>query len=235
METVIPVLPCGALDELLAFYRSLGFAVTHEQTEPYVYAAVQRGNVELHFAHVKAQGKTHSFGSCLVMVDDVASVHAAFADGLRAHYGRVPTAGTPRMMRLRPGQMRFQVHDPAGNVLFFIDRREPAVDYSAGAADRSPLARSLDNAEFLRDVYANDEAAARVLDKALARHSAADPVERARALAAAALLAALAQIDLPQGARERWHDELTAAEALQAWIGQPSIQASITQEEGQGE
>jgi catechol 2,3-dioxygenase-like lactoylglutathione lyase family enzyme len=33
MSMTIPVLPCAALPETLAFYRALGFEVTHQQTE----------------------------------------------------------------------------------------------------------------------------------------------------------------------------------------------------------
>jgi hypothetical protein len=39
-----PLFPCVSLDETLAFYRALGFEVTHEQSDPYVYGAVRRGD-----------------------------------------------------------------------------------------------------------------------------------------------------------------------------------------------
>jgi hypothetical protein len=57
-------------------------------------------------------------------------------------------------------------------VLLYINRNEPEMDYSWYEKERSSLAAAIDNAAFLRDTYANDEAAARVLDKALARKDA---------------------------------------------------------------
>ncbi|SCF46959.1 hypothetical protein GA0070215_1671, partial [Micromonospora marina] len=33
-ETTVPMLPCVAPEETLAFWRALGFAVTYEQTKP---------------------------------------------------------------------------------------------------------------------------------------------------------------------------------------------------------
>jgi hypothetical protein len=36
-EATVPLLPCVAPEETLAFWRALGFAVTYEQTRPYLY------------------------------------------------------------------------------------------------------------------------------------------------------------------------------------------------------
>lgn len=241
METTIPVFPCNSLDETLEFYRALGFTVTHEQTKPYLYGAVQRGEVELHFAHLTGRTTKPAAGCCLAIVPAVESYHRAFADGLRAHYGRVPTASHPRITRLRPGQTRFHVYDPCGNVLIFIDRDEPETTYEEPTETLSPLAGSLDNATFLRDTYANDEAAARVLDKALERNESAHPVERARALAARAELAValgdaararavraeLAQIPLSDEDRARFHHELQAADELEQWLTQKPDRRSM--------
>ncbi len=49
----IPVLPCISLPETVAFYGILGFEVTHQQTTPNVYAAMRRGEVNLHFMGIK--------------------------------------------------------------------------------------------------------------------------------------------------------------------------------------
>lgn len=234
METIIPVLPCLSLPETLAFYQALGFSVTHEQTEPYVYGAVQRGAIDLHFTGARGFAKRPPSEMCLVMVPDIEPYHRAFADGLRRKYGRVPTAGTPRITRYRPGKTRFHLFDPTGNVLLFINTNEPEMDYSQYEAEMSPLARSLDKAIFLRDTYTDDESAARVLDKALARYADADPLERALALAARAEIAValgdaeraqacraeLAQIPLSDEERRRYEWELAAADYLERWVTQ---------------
>src|SRR5215207_6832228 len=100
-ESTIPLFPCKSLAETLTFYRALGFMVTHEQQEPYVYAAIQRNDVQLHFASLRVYGAQKAFGCSLVFVPGVGDYHKAFADGLRATYGKVPTAGFPRITRLR--------------------------------------------------------------------------------------------------------------------------------------
>ena len=191
-ESVIPLLPCASLDETLDFYQALGFEVTHQQREPYLYAAVRRGQIELNFASLRVYGAKNAFGAYLVFVPEVGSYHRAFADGLRARYGSIPTAGLPRITRPRKGQTRFMVFDPSGNMVIYIDRDEPEGAYGEAEGQMSELAQAIGNAAFLRDTYANDEAAAKVLDGAIERHEAAAPLDRARALAARAELAVAA-------------------------------------------
>jgi hypothetical protein len=233
-ETTTPLFPCVSLDETLDFYRTLGFEVTYEQETPYAYGAVRRGGIELHFHGTKQGNPEKSFSTCLVSVPKVEPYHQAFADALRLKYGKVPTAGLPRITRLRKGQTRFTTFDPSGNKLLFIDRDEPDVDYSWYEAKGSTLARAIDTAAFLRDTYYEDQAAAKVLDKALAGGEPADPIDRARALAARAELAVamgdaerahaaqaqLQQIPLSDEDRDRFRDELQAAENLERWLTQ---------------
>ena len=231
-ETTTPLFPCVSLDEALDFYRTLGFEVTYEQTTPYEYGAVRRGGIDLHFHGRKQVNPEKSFSTCLVSVPKVEPYHRAFADALRARYGKVPTAGLPRITRLRKGQTRFSTFDPSGNKLLFIDRDEPDVDYSWYQTKRSRLASAIEMAAFLRDTYCDDQAAAKVLDKALARDEPTDPLDRARALAARAELAAalgdgkgaqaaqaeLQAIPLSGEDRDRFREELQAAEELERWL-----------------
>lgn len=223
---------CRDLAATLRFYRALGFKSTHEQHEPYPYGAVHRSGIDLHFSpRLSVLGAKNAFGACLVLVDDPHATHHAFAAGLRSAYGRVPTAATPRITRLRATQTRFSIFDLDGNVVTYILRSEPDADYSSSSADSALLAE-LEMACFLRDTYANDTAAAKVLDKALARLPTAAPIDRARALAARAELAvALGQTDAARAARdelarlalskddrERYDAELRAADDLERWI-----------------
>jgi catechol 2,3-dioxygenase-like lactoylglutathione lyase family enzyme len=55
-ETMIPLLPCKALEETLDYYRALGFEVTYQQKDPYLYGAVQRGAIQLHFSTLTTFG-----------------------------------------------------------------------------------------------------------------------------------------------------------------------------------
>lgn len=200
-ETTIPVLPSVSLDETLAFYRALGFEVTSEQRRPYVYASTRRGAVEIHFVGIPKLDPKQAYSTCLVMVPEVEPLYATFAAALREVHGKLPVAGIPRITRMRPGQSRFTIVDPAGNSLVFIKRGAPEEDESTEEAivrleGESRLAHAIRLAARLRDFKNDDPAAAKVLDVALARAEPSPPLERARALAARVELAvALGQPD----------------------------------------
>jgi catechol 2,3-dioxygenase-like lactoylglutathione lyase family enzyme len=226
MESIVPIFQVKSLDEVLQFYQALGFEITYRQDRPYIYAAVQRGGINIHFT--KGTGTAH----CLVHVNNVEEYHKAFAQGLRTKYGKVPTTKTPRMTRFKQGQTRFTVYDPLGNTLLFINHDEPDMDYDAYDEHLSPLLQALENVKFLRDTYHDDKSAAQFLDKKLQQHSSAPPIERARALAARAELAVamhdherlqivrdeLRQIHLTDEERSLYQDELSAADQLEQWL-----------------
>lgn len=227
MEEIIPLFSCKNPDETMDFYAALGFEIAYRQDKPYFYAALQRGGINIHFSKGAAKGS-----ACMIHVPDVHVYHKAFADGLRAKYGAVPTANFPRLTRLQKTQTRFYVFDPTENNLLFINKDEPDYDYSTYPTDLSAMERALDNAAFLRDTYTDDKAAAKMLDKALARHTSAPLIERARVIATRAELAVamgdtemadklcadIEQIQLSVEERERYAEELQAADALERWI-----------------
>ncbi|WP_433722949.1 glyoxalase [Nocardia sp. CA-129566] len=187
----VPVLWSGDLTETLDFYRTLGYTVTHEQTRPYAYGAVQANGCAVHFAAAPAGTELPAEQvGCLIMLDDVAERHRAFTAALRKRYGKVPAKGSPRITRFRPGQSRFSVVDPVGNTIIYIQRDEPEeVEYS-GSRKLDGLARVVDNARILRDFKNDDATAIRVLEVGLGRFGAqASPLDKARALAALAELA----------------------------------------------
>lgn len=227
----IPVLPCVSLPETLAFYRSLGFEVTHEQTRPNVYAATRRGEINLHFMGLKKLNPAEAYSTCLVIVPEVERLHQTFVDGLRQTYGKVPISGQPRISRMKKGQSRFTVVDVAGNSVIFIKKDAPD-DYDEGTTEprsESALGRALRTAARLRDFKNDDAAAAKVLDVALARNTPAEPVERALALVARielavaldeqtraqSLRAELQQVPLTDEERARLRPELDAVDAFE--------------------
>src|SRR4051812_35389468 len=117
-ETTTPLLPCPAIDEITHFYEALGFRTTYRQRRPNGYAVVAREDLVLHFFSIEGFVPADSYGSCLVGVPDAAALYAAFRDGLCARYGRLPTAGIPRLTRPRKGQdgvTGFALIDPGGN------------------------------------------------------------------------------------------------------------------------
>ncbi|MCF0092946.1 glyoxalase [Micromonospora sp. MH99] len=185
-ETTVPLLPCPAPEETLAFWRALGFEVTYEQTRPYVYLVVQWSGFALHYgpAPKGLDPAKEQTGGCLVMVDAVAPYHAAFVDAMRGAYGKVLAKGVPRITRYRAGASRFSVVDPSGNTVVFIQRDEPQDMEYGGSSALEGLARVLDNARILREFKMDDRAAYRALDSGMRRRAEDAPtVEQATALA----------------------------------------------------
>lgn len=185
-EVTVPLLPCPSIDDITAFYRVLGFEPTHRQQRPNPYVALRREDLELHFFGLPDFQPENSYGTCLVAVPDVAELYAAFAQGMRAAYGKVPAAGIPRMTRPRPkknmaGVTGFSVVDPGGNWIRITAK--PGSAPAPGAAATSRLATSLQNAVVQGDSRGNPQQAAKILDGALSRPDAAeDPAAYVEAL-----------------------------------------------------
>lgn len=232
--TTVPLLPCASPDSTVQFYETLGFDVSDQQTKPYLYLAFSLDGVELHFKEAAPDLDIgHELtGGCLVFVDAVAEYHESFSERLRRHYGRIPAKGLPRIERLRPGQSRFQILDPSGNCIVFINRAEEGIEYG-GSTALSGLAKAHDNVRIFRDFKNDDALAARALDTALQRHrDTASRVDLARALAdrvelAIALAdteaestaaAALEEMALTDTESEAVALELAAIATLRQWL-----------------
>ncbi|MBP2336103.1 hypothetical protein JOF41_002281 [Saccharothrix coeruleofusca] len=226
---VIPLLPCASIDEVLEFYSALGFTRTYRQTKPNPYLAMRREDVELHFFGMPGFDPAQSYGSCVVQVPDTAALHRAFAEGLRAAYGRVPLSGIPRMTRPRPrknvgGLSGFSVVDPGGNWIRIFPVAGTGTPPAIGK-----LAEALENAVVLADSRGDPAQAAKILDGALRRVADASAVERVEALAyraelaltledparATAVLAELRAIPLTSADRARLAATLAAVAELQ--------------------
>ncbi|APE34543.1 glyoxalase [Nocardia mangyaensis] len=233
-DTAVPVLWSGDLTTTLAFYRALGYTVTYEQTRPYVYGAIEKYGCELNFAAPPPGiDLPAEYGGAILMVDDVAARHAEYTTALRAHYGKVPATGRPRITRFRTGQTRFSLIDPDGNTVIVIQRDEPENLEYGGSRALTGLARVLDNARILRDFKNDDRAATRVLETGLHRFAtSASALERARAYAALAELAVatddperlahwkfeLDSVELTEDEHAALAVDATAAELLTAWL-----------------
>ncbi|GAB2772864.1 hypothetical protein GCM10027275_14760 [Rhabdobacter roseus] len=187
----IPVLPCLSLDETLAFWQTLGYQVTYHQKSPYPYGVVEQGGYALHFRRVKGLNPAQSNSGCLVMVTDVERVHQDFSQRLRAQLGKVSSTGLPRLSRMRPGQSRFTVTDPAGNYVIFINlgEQDTKTYQEADHPNLSPLQKAIAVAVRLRDFKNDDPAAAKTLDVALRRAHDESRVDTAQALLMRAELA----------------------------------------------
>jgi hypothetical protein len=235
-ERTIPALPCISLDEAITFYELLGFEATYRQKSPNPYGVIRRGGCELHLFGLEGLKPEEGYSVCIVVVEDVESLHQVFAEGLRRGYRKLPISGFPRITRMREGQGRFTLTDPSGNSVIFVKREAHSSTGERKSAERgnSRLALAIETAATFRDSSGDDESAAKVLDVALARYADAPAAERARALAARAELAValkeperlagvraeLLNVPLSDEERERLRDELQAADRLEQLLGE---------------
>ena len=123
-----------------------------------------------------------------------------------------------------------QVYDPFGNMLVYMDKHYAPPLYLE-AKDRTE--EILNQAGFLRDIYANDRAAAATLDRALDETKDESGIGRARLLAARAEIAVamgdrelaskledrVARIHLPEADLRSYEEELRAPRHLRNWAG----------------
>jgi catechol 2,3-dioxygenase-like lactoylglutathione lyase family enzyme len=182
-EVTIPILPCRDLDEAIDFYAALGFERTYRQQRPNPYAVVQRDDIQIHLFGLDDFDPAASTGNVIVAVPDPDQLYEAFAAGLRARFGKLPSVGIPRILRPRKklGTVRgFSVVDPGGNWL----RVSKLGDTEEEANQERPtgLARVIDNAARLGDAKGDDAMAMGILDKGLARFADEQGAVRVRAL-----------------------------------------------------
>lgn len=194
-EITIPALPCRSIKETLEFYVALGFEITYQQERPSTYGVVKYEDIELHFFTMKGYEPKDSYSTCLVLVPDLAGLHQVFSSGLRAHFGKLPVAGIPRISKLNNSnsakQLRFNVIDPGGNWIRFIPQgAQPAASDDAPQKEgQSKLSRVTQAADWLVEADGDFAGAAKMLDKALADEQSAPPPHRVQALVLRASLA----------------------------------------------
>jgi hypothetical protein len=64
-EVTSPLLPCGSVDEIVEFYRTLGFGQTYRQVRPNPDVAMRRQDFHLHFVGMPDFDPEQFYGSCL--------------------------------------------------------------------------------------------------------------------------------------------------------------------------
>ena len=202
-----PILPCPDIDVAVTFYEALGFERTYRQTRPNPYAAVARGDLNVHVYGIDGYDPATATGNVGIAVPDCDILYASFAAGLREMFGRLPASGVPRITRPRKrfGTVYgFSVVDPGGNWLRFSNLG----DTEEAEIKRTGLLRVVDNAARQGDSHGSDVDALDVLDRGLARFADAPSVERAEAL--------LYRVDIAVrlGRRDLAGESLTEATAL---------------------
>jgi hypothetical protein len=179
MSRTVPLLPCRELDDVVPFYEALGFRVTYRQAKPNPIVSFRREDVDLMFFGVAGFDPEASMGSCLLIVPDTRALFEEFAAGLRAHYGRLPISGIPRITRprvRRGGGGGFSVVDPGGNWI------RVHTEQDGHDPDERPTARPLElavqAAARQADARGEDRVAIGMLRNALERHPDAADAER---------------------------------------------------------
>lgn len=208
-ERTYPCLPCRDIDEAIAFYQVLGFTRVYRQIAPNPSAVVAREDLNIHLFGMPNFNPAESYGSVIVVVPDVDALYDAFAAGLRAAYGKLPSVGFPRITRPRKkfGTVRgFSVVDVGGNWL----RISKAGDTEEEAATEpmAGLAKVLNVSTRLGDAHGDEALALKTLETGLKRFPDAPVIDHARALLYRAELA----IRLDKSALAR--SSLAAARAL---------------------
>ena len=183
-ERTYPCLPCGDLDQAITFYEALGFVRTYRQVAPNPYAVVAREDLQIHLFGISGFNPAESYGSVIVVVPDVDALYQAFAAGLRAAYGKLPTVGFPRILRPRKklGTVSgFSVVDVGGNWLRISKLGDKEEDEDT-KKKMSGLAKMLDVAARLGDAHGDEAKALKTLESGLKRFPDAPVLDYARAM-----------------------------------------------------
>ncbi|GBG09363.1 putative glyoxalase, partial [Paenibacillus agaridevorans] len=137
---------------------------------------------------------------------------------------------TPRISRRSRDGSQFRVFDPFGNMLVFFNKHYAPPLYLEAQNHTEEI---LNQVWFLRDIYANDKAAAKKLDRALEEIKNKTGIEHARLLAARSEIAiamgeldlsfkledTISQIYLPDSELRKYDEELRAPRQLRDWAG----------------
>lgn len=71
---MVPMLPCGDIDEMAAFWTALGLKVTYRQRRPNPYLALGRNAIDLHYYGMADVDPEQSHSTCAIVVSDTALV-----------------------------------------------------------------------------------------------------------------------------------------------------------------
>ncbi len=157
------------IDEAIAFCEALGFERTYRQVRPNPSAVVERGDMGIHLFGMDGFNPADSYGSVIIQVSDPDALYQSFAAVLRTHFGKLPTAGIPRILRPRKRQgtvYGFTVVDVGGNWLR-ISRLGDTEEMAADEDTSTGLARVISNAARQGDARGDHANAIRLIGNGL--------------------------------------------------------------------
>lgn len=175
INRIVPILPCKSLDELLAFYKQLGFEVTYYQKSPNPYAVVEKGWMRLDFYGIKHHDPKKCYHTCYIVAEEADELYEQFSNALRKQSGKLPTRGLPRISEIRDkssGVREFMFSDVAGNCIRIgrkIGNTEEHEYPAAIMAANKRLSLVLDFAYRSEDEPDEYEKVSVLLDKAIER------------------------------------------------------------------
>jgi hypothetical protein len=83
----IPLLPCASIDEIAKFADHLSFRVTYRQVRPNPSVALDRDGLELHYIGMPGSPPEDSYGSCVVITDDIEALLTPSPQGCEPRTG----------------------------------------------------------------------------------------------------------------------------------------------------
>ncbi|ANE43070.1 hypothetical protein SU48_04025 [Deinococcus puniceus] len=151
----------------------LGFKILYEQHAPYVYGSVALENIQIDFIGNKNIAPNHENGHmCLVAVTNIDELNKLFSSRIKAAFGKQLRSGVPRMNGVndvKSGDRRFNMVDPAGNYLIFVQIAEKTAKPTKveSSSPLTPLARAVKAARLFAYSRDDPKLAAEHLDRAL--------------------------------------------------------------------
>ncbi|UII29902.1 VOC family protein [Fulvivirga ulvae] len=183
-EFAIPMLPSSSISETLQFYEAMGSTITYQQKAPNNYIGLKLKGIEIHFFGLKQLKPESNFSSCYLRVNDVDKLYNDCRAGLKQQYGKIPLKGIPRINPIKDiptyGVRQFVIVDPSGNYIRIGEKikKEPGVLFEEDGEKpqkATPLRKAYELANRLAHGKDDLEAAASVIDKALASNKNVEP------------------------------------------------------------
>ena len=136
LDSIAPRLAVGDLEQTLAFYGQLGFALTYQWGEG--FAIIERDGIALHL-HPSSEPPNAS-GVCWIEVNTIEALYQRY----------LPTNAISSPLVAQPwGFKEFSIHDPFGNLIILAEREQQPM---AATPTSRPLLHAIAPRFLVRDL-----------------------------------------------------------------------------------